>query len=90
MARIKYYYDTESCKYERVKVSSWDIVTNLLGFLSVSLILAVGIFYAYSKYFESPEVALLRKENEELKIYYDLLTEEMDAANQMLDSSTNS
>ena len=84
MARIKYYYDTESCKYERVKVSSWDIVTNLLGFLSVSLILAVGIFYAYSKYFESPEVALLRKENEELKIYYDLLTEEMDAANQML------
>ncbi|MEQ9299155.1 MAG: M23 family metallopeptidase [Cyclobacteriaceae bacterium] len=84
MARIKYYYDTESCKYERVKVSSWDIVTNLLGFLSVSLILAVGIFYAYSTYFESPEVAQLKKENEELKIYYDLLASEMTAANQML------
>lgn len=84
MARIKYYYDTESCKYERVKVSTWDIITNFLGFLSVSLILSVGLFYVYNKYFESPEVSQLRKENNELKIYYDLLTKEMDQANKML------
>ena len=41
MARIKYYYDTETCKYERIKVSSWDVILNLLGFLSVSVIIAV-------------------------------------------------
>ncbi|UXX79308.1 M23 family metallopeptidase [Reichenbachiella carrageenanivorans] len=86
MARIKYYYDTESCKYERVKVSSWDIVLNSLGFLSLSLILAIGIFYTYNLYFQSPVEARLEKENEELKYYYELLQEEMTEAASMLTS----
>ena len=68
MARIKYYYDTETCKYERIKVSKWDIFLNLLGFLSVSLILAVTLVFVFSKYFESPQVSLLKKENKELKL----------------------
>lgn len=86
MARIKYYYDTESCKYERVKVSTWDIVLNSLGFLSFSLILAVGIFYTYNLYFQSPVEARLEKENEELKYYYELLQNEMVEASDMLSS----
>ncbi|MFY0653010.1 MAG: M23 family metallopeptidase [Cyclobacteriaceae bacterium] len=86
MARIKYYYDTESCKYERVKVSTWDIIVNLLGFFSIALIMAIGIFFLSNKYFKSPVVAQLEKENEELNFYYDLLAKEMDHANEMLAS----
>ncbi|MEQ9425527.1 MAG: M23 family metallopeptidase [Cyclobacteriaceae bacterium] len=84
MARIKYYYDTETCKYERVKVSTWDVTLNFLGFLSVALILAVAILSVYSSYFDSPKEALLKKENEELKFHYDLLESEVENANQML------
>ncbi len=86
MARIKYYYDTESCKYERVKVSTWDIILNLMGFFCFALILAVGIFFISNKYFKSPVVAQLEKENAELNFYYDLLSKEMDHANEMLAS----
>ena len=84
MARIKYYYDTETCKYERVKVSSWDVTLNFLGFLSVALILAVGILFGYSTYFDSPKEALLKKQNEELNFHYNLMQKEMENANQML------
>ncbi len=77
MARIKYYYDTESCKYERIKVSTWDIILNLLGFFSVSFIISVIIVVLFSTYFESPKEMLLTKENQELKIYYDLLEKEL-------------
>lgn len=86
MARIKYYYDTETCKYERVKVSTWDIILNLLGFFCIALIMAIGIFFISNEYFKSPVVAQLEKENEELNFYYDLLTKEMDHANEMLSS----
>ncbi|RED95608.1 peptidoglycan DD-metalloendopeptidase family protein [Marinoscillum furvescens] len=86
MARIKYYYDTESCRYERIKVSTWDIIWNALGFLTLALLLSVGIVFVYIKYFESPEEALLRKENEELRLYYDLLSKEVNDANEMLAS----
>ncbi|MEQ8470807.1 MAG: M23 family metallopeptidase [Marinoscillum sp.] len=86
MARIKYYYDTESCRYERIRVSTWDFIWNSLGFLTLALLLATGIVFVYIKYFESPEEALLRKENEELKMYYDLLSNEVTDANNMLAS----
>jgi len=84
MARIKYYYDTESCRYERIKVSTWDIIWNSLGFLTLALIMAAGIVFVHIEYFESPEEALLRKENEELRLYYDLISQEMTTANSML------
>jgi len=84
MARIKYYYDTETCKYERVKVSTWDVILNLLGFLTVSLIIAAGLVLLYNAYFESPKEALLEKENEELRLYYEILEKQMKDVNEML------
>lgn len=84
MARIKYYYDTETCKYERVKVGTWDIVLSLLGFLSVATIIATAMVLVYNTYFESPKEALLKKENEELRLYYDILNDEMEGAKDML------
>ena len=84
MARIKYYYDTETCKYERVKVSSWDVILNLLGFLSVSLILAVAILVMFNTHFESPKEALLKKENEELLMYYGILQKQLKNIDQMM------
>ena len=84
MARIKYYYDTETCKYERVKVTMWDVILNLMGFLSVALILAIGIVLIYNTYFESPKEALLRKENEELVLHYQILEKNINDVNQMI------
>ncbi|HWA33682.1 MAG TPA: hypothetical protein VG737_06110 [Cyclobacteriaceae bacterium] len=48
MAKIKYYYDTESCKYIRVKTSTGDIVLNALGIISLTLSMAVGLIFLYS------------------------------------------
>ncbi len=84
MARIKYYYDTETCKYERVRVSKWDVTLNLLGFLSVALILAVGLVIAYNIYFESPKEALLKKENEELSYHYKILEKSLNDVDMMM------
>ena len=64
MARIKYYYDTESCRYERIRTSKWDILVNSLAFLTVATVIATGLVYGYMLYFESPEEIELRKENQ--------------------------
>ena len=62
MARIKYYYDTESCRYERIRTSKWDIFINSLAFLTVATVIATGLVYGYMVYFETPEETQLRKE----------------------------
>ncbi len=84
MARIKYYYDTETCKYERIKVSKWDIFLNALGIFTLSLILAVVIIFISSTYFESPQVSLLKKQNKELLMYYEDMEKELEQINKML------
>ena len=86
MARIKYYYDTETCKYERIKISRWDIFLNLMGFLAVSFGIAIGIFLVFSTYFESPQVSFLKKENKELTLYYDEMQQELKQMDVMLKS----
>ena len=77
MARIKYYYDTETCKYERVKTKKSDIILNALGILSLTVAMAVGLLILYTNYFESPKELLLKNEVTELKYYYSQLEEEV-------------
>ncbi|QCK14875.1 M23 family metallopeptidase [Mangrovivirga cuniculi] len=67
MARIKYYYDTETCKYERVKVSTWDVVLNFMGFMFVSVLIAFGLVLAYFFIFDSPKEQILKQENRALR-----------------------
>jgi len=78
MARIKYYYDTETCKYERIKTSTGDIILNTLGIMSLTVAMAVGLLITYSSYFESPKELLLKNEVKELEFYYDNLTKEVE------------
>jgi hypothetical protein len=70
MARIKYYYDTETCKYERIKTTTGDVILNVLGIVSLTLAMAVGLLMLGGNYFESPRELLLKNEVKELEFYY--------------------
>ena len=85
MSKIKYYYDTETCKYERVRVKKRDVVINALGFLSLSMVLAVGIILVLSQYFDSPKETALKQENADLKQYYDLMGSQLTNMEDMLE-----
>lgn len=84
MARIKYYYDTETCKYERIKTKKTDIVLNSLGLMSLTIAMAVGLLILYSNYFESPKELMLKNEVNELTYYYSQLNEEVETLNKTL------
>ncbi len=84
MAKIKYYYDTETCKYERIKLSTWDVTLNSLGFVFTTLIFAALILWIFNSYFRSPREVYLEKENEQLAFYYDLLSKEVKQSQKML------
>jgi murein DD-endopeptidase MepM/ murein hydrolase activator NlpD len=84
MARIKYYYDTETCKYERIKTTTSDIILNALGIFSLTLAMAAGILLISSSYFESPKELILKNEVKEMEFYYDNLRQEVDKLQKQL------
>lgn len=86
MARIKYYYDTETCKYERVRTKNSDIILNTLGILSLTLSLAIGLLILYSNYFESPKEVMLKNQVKELEFYYNNLNSDVDELKRILNN----
>ncbi|MCE7864724.1 MAG: M23 family peptidase [Bacteroidetes bacterium CHB5] len=84
MARIKYYYDTETCKYERIKTSTGDLILNTLGIVCLTVAMAVGLLILYGTYFESPKELLLRNEVKEMEFYYENLKVEVEKLHKQL------
>jgi murein DD-endopeptidase MepM/ murein hydrolase activator NlpD len=86
MARIKYYYDTETCKYERIKTTTGDIILNALGIFSLTLAMAAGILLIASSYFESPKELILKNEVKEMEFYYENLLQEVNKLQAQLEN----
>ncbi len=86
MARIKYYYDTETCKYERIRTKPSDIIMNAMGFMVLALAFAVGIYFLFNTYFESPRIVSLKNEVEELSFYLDGINKDVEQLNQISSS----
>lgn len=84
MARIKYYYDTETCKYERIKTTTGDIILNAFGIFSLTLAMAAGILLISSSYFESPKELILKNEVKEMEFYYNNMLQEVDKLHNQL------
>lgn len=86
MARIKYYYDTETCKYERVRTRTSDVILNALGIGSMTVCMAVGLLILYSTYFESPKELLLKNEVREMEFYYASLSKDVQTLSNILEN----
>lgn len=86
MARIKYYYDTETCKYERVRTKKSDVVINAAGFFALVFLMAGGLSYLYFLYFDSPKEQLLKNQIKEYEYYYNDLDKKVRELNGILAS----
>lgn len=80
MAKIKYYYNTETCKYEPIKVSKSAFFINIIGFLTISLIMALGLIYLYRVNFTPVKESNLRAKNSSILLDWKLLKEKLDNA----------
>lgn len=66
MARIKYYYDTESCKFEKAKIDTSSVVRTVISYALVSGLIA-GCVLVYMYYFSTnPVTEQLRADNRDL------------------------
>jgi murein DD-endopeptidase MepM/ murein hydrolase activator NlpD len=84
MARIKYYYDTDTCRYERIERSRWEMFLNTLGILMLTCIMAIVMVSVYFEYFDSPKEAQMRKEIEEYKLYQEVVEKDVNRLSQMI------
>ena len=78
MARIRFTYNPETCKYEPIVVTGKKISRQLFSFLSISLALgAIGLIFFNHKYPYRDET-LLQEENQSLKMQWRVLNNRLE------------
>lgn len=80
MSKIKYIYNTETCKYEPVKVTPKKFLVNFFGFLLAASVMASGLIYLYHTNFTPLKEIRLSEHNEALKNQWDILNEHLSIA----------
>jgi murein DD-endopeptidase MepM/ murein hydrolase activator NlpD len=85
MSKKRYYFNTKSLSYEKVRLRPADIIKQSLWYLATGLVFAaVTMIIAYNT-FESPKEKQLTRELDQLKLQYDLLDNRIEQAMLVLD-----
>ncbi len=84
MAKIRYIYNSETCKYEPIIVSPKAASRKILSFLGISFVLGlIGLVYFNSK-FPHLDETIQAAENEKLKTEWQILFKQLDRTSQQL------
>ena len=86
MGKEKFYYNTDTCKFEKVKKTNKEYFLNFVGLITLVLLTSIGLVSLYDAYFESPKIIQLKKENNELQTHYEILNKEVNIAYKMLEN----
>ncbi len=84
MKKIKYYYNTNSLRYEKLVTPLRVKLLRILGFLAGAIVTALIIVVIAFRVIDSPKEMLMRQENERIKEDYRLLNSKVKSIQQQM------
>ena len=84
MAKVKYYYDSDTLSYQKIKLRRRDKFKQTLIFLASSAMFAVLVVFITFQFVDSPKAKAQKRELDNLKLRYELLTKKMGQAQEVL------
>src|SRR5690348_7671721 len=77
MKKIKYYYNTNSLRYEKLETPLRVKLLRIFGFIAAAIVTAGLISYIAFQFIGSPQEKILQKQNTQLRDRYNDLSEEL-------------
>lgn len=84
MAKTKYYFNTDSLKFERVVVTFRKRALRVLGWLSTAAVFGSIVLLLAYNFLDSPKEKQLKRELEEMSVQYEILQQRMELASAVL------
>ena len=84
MAKVKFYYDSETLSYQRIQVKKGTKVKNSMLFIAAVGLIAFLGFVGFSYIIKSPSQLEQERELENLKLHYELLSKKIDDGTEVL------
>ena len=84
MAKVKYYYDSDTLSYRKIELRKRDKFKRSIVFLLTSTLLGALMVFIMYQFVESPKQKVLNRELENIKLHYELLNKKMQQTQEVL------
>jgi murein DD-endopeptidase MepM/ murein hydrolase activator NlpD len=85
MAKVKYYYDSETLSYRKIQLRKRDKLSKTIVFLLASTLIGGLMVLIMYQFVESPKQKVLNRELQNMKLHYELLDKKMKQASNVLE-----
>ena len=85
MAKVKYYYDSDTLSYRKIELRKRDKFRRMIVFVVASAIMGGLFVFVTYQFVEPPKQKVMKRELENMKLHYELLEKKMDQAERVLD-----
>ncbi|HEX6190977.1 MAG TPA: M23 family metallopeptidase [Chitinophagaceae bacterium] len=85
MKKIKYYYNTNTLRYEKLETPLRVKLLRIFGFIAAAFVTAALISYVAFQFIGSPKEKILQRQNENLKDKYEVLADELSSIRQQME-----
>jgi murein DD-endopeptidase MepM/ murein hydrolase activator NlpD len=80
----KYKFNPESLSFDRIRLGIWGWFWRLFKYFFAGLLVTIIYVIVFSKFFLSPREKLLTRENEQMKLQYEIMQEKMKSIDEVL------
>jgi len=84
MAKVKYYYDSDTLSYRKIELRKRDKIKQSLIFITSSALFALFIVLVSFQFIDSPKEKAQKRELDNMKLRYELLTKKMIQSQEVL------
>ncbi len=84
MAKVKYYYDSDTLSYRKIELRKRDRFRKMVVFLLASAMVGALMVFVMYQFIESPRQKVLKRELENMTLHYELLDKKMLQAQDVL------
>lgn len=85
MSKVQYRLNTSSLAVERVRKTFWDWLKVAMRYALAGLIFSVIVLFVGFTFFESPKERMLRREVEQFRVQYEIISDRLDMLSSVLD-----
>jgi murein DD-endopeptidase MepM/ murein hydrolase activator NlpD len=84
MAGNKYRFDPESLSLSRHRLGFRGLILKVIKYFLAGAVISVAFYIVFSRFFDSPKERILRRENELLKLQYEVMEKKLDQVSVVL------
>lgn len=85
MAKVKYRFNPESLSFDKIRTSFRALIVKSFTFFSASIVISIIYYIIFSYFFDSPKERKLIRENDQMKLQYEIAQKKLDEISKVLD-----